>query len=352
MGTSAAVVAPPPTADRQVGVLWEHLRGFHAVHLISVGIDAGLWEALKAAQPATADALAAARGLHAPYVATWCKTAVSYGLLDAEGEDRYRFAPFMAEILSAPGHPLYLGAYVKVATAHIAADFARAPALFRSGGVHSFQDHGAEFSRLIADTTGGLQTVVARKLLPAVPGLRARLEAGARLLDVGCGAAGLMLRIAEAWPSARCHGVDIDAHGVAAARERIAAAGLSARVTVELAGPDGPRESDAFDVATMFEVLHEIAGPYRAGVLAQTFRALKPGGTLFVLDETYPSTAAELRDPDFAFSVQTGWNELVWGNVVPTRAEQEALLAEAGFVDLRRDMVAGTFTLLVARKPA
>jgi ubiquinone/menaquinone biosynthesis C-methylase UbiE len=160
-----------------------------------------------------------------------------------------------------------------------------------------------------------------------------------------------MTRIAQAWPSVRCHGVDVDAHGIAAARERIAAAGLADRVSVAQVGGDTPQEENAFDVATMFEVLHEIPLEHRTGVLSQTFRALKPGGIFFILDETYPSAHADLRKPDYAFSVQTAYNELTWGNVVPTREDQEALLAGAGFAEVARTMVAGMFTVLSAHKP-
>jgi hypothetical protein len=41
----------------------------------------------------------------------------------------------------------------------------------------------------------------------------------------------------------------------------------------------------------------------------------------------------------------------MWGNVVPTREEQERLLAEAGFAEAPQRSVFGEgFTLLVARK--
>jgi SAM-dependent methyltransferase len=342
---------PERSAERQSGLVWSYIKGFHATHLMATGIESGLFACIARRGAATPAEIAAETGLHAPYVTTWCRTACAYELLDAEGPAQFRLAPFMHEILVTRGDPRHIGAYVTVMQRYGGPDLADHARHYRDGGVFSFQQHGRDFSDLIAETTGGLQTFVARRLLPGVPGVRDRLEAGCRLLDVGCGGGGLMTRIAQAWPLVRCHGVDVDAHGIAAARERIAAAGLADRVSVAQVGGDTPQEENAFDVATMFEVLHEIPLEHRTGVLSQTFRALKPGGIFFILDETYPSAHADLRKPDYAFSVQTAYNELTWGNVVPTREDQEALLAGAGFGNVARTMVAGMFTVLSAHKP-
>jgi len=339
------------TAEQQSAMVWGYIKGFHATHLMGTGIEAGLFAAIDRRGVASATEIAAELGLYAPYVSTWCRTACAYELLDAEGAENFRLAPFMREILVSVGDPRHIGAYVTVMQRYGGPDLADQARLYRNGGVFTFQEHGRGFSDLIAATTGGLQTFVARRLLPGVAGARAQLEAGCRLLDVGCGAAGLMMRIAQAWPNVRCHGVDVDAHGIAAARTRIADAGLAERVTVAQVGGEAAQDADAFDIATMFEVLHEIPPVHRQEVMAQTFRALKPGGLFFILDETYPSTHADLRRPEYAFSVQTAYNELTWGNVVPTREAQEALLSDVGFRDLERAMVAGMFTVLTARKP-
>lgn len=348
----ASVTAPQErTAERQSAMVWTYIKGFHATHLMGTGIEAGLFAAIDKRGAASAAEIAAELGLHAPYVATWCRTACAYELLDADGPENFRLAPFMREILVATGDPRHIGAYVTVMQRYGGPDLADHARLYRDGGVFTFQQHGRDFSDLIAATTGGLQTFVARRLLPGVAGVRAQLEAGGRLLDVGCGAAGLMMRIAQAWPNVRCHGVDVDAHGIAAARARIADAGLAERVTVAQVGGETAQDAGAFDIATMFEVLHEIPLEHREAVMAQTFQALKPGGLFFILDETYPSTHADLRKPEYAFSIQTAYNELTWGNVVPTRDVQEALLTGAGFRAIERTMVAGMFTLLTARKP-
>ena len=54
--------------------------------------------------------------------------------------------------------------------------------------------------------------------LGAVPGLTARLAAGASVLDVGCGTGHAVNVAARAFPASRFVGLDIDGHAVAAAR--------------------------------------------------------------------------------------------------------------------------------------
>jgi SAM-dependent methyltransferase len=110
-----------------------------------------------------------------------------------------------------------------------------------------------------------------------------------------------------------------------------------------------PKES--FDVVLMVEVLHEIAPAIRPGVVRACAGALRPGGWLVILDETYPSTLAETRQPEFLFPLQTGLEELMWGNVIPTREEQERLLRDAGFAGpIERSLLGAGFTLLATRK--
>lgn len=79
--------------------------------------------------------------------------------------------------------------------------------------------------------------------------------------------------------------------------------------------------------------------------------ALRTGGWLVIVDETYPSTLAETRQPEFRFPLQTGLEELMWGNVIPTREEQERLLRAAGLSGrIERSLMGEGFTLLATQK--
>ena len=74
-------------------------------------------------------------------------------------------------------------------------------------------------------------------------------------------------------------------------------------------------------------------------------------GLLVILDETYPSTLQEAREPEFRSALQTGFEELICGNVIPTRQEQERLLREAGFTgEIRRAVIGQGLTLLTTQR--
>jgi hypothetical protein len=48
----------------------------------------------------------------------------------------------------------------------------------------------------------------------------------------------------------------------------------------------------------------------------------------------------------------TGFEEMVWGNVLPTREEQERLLRDAGLTGkIDRSVIGEGFTVLATQKP-
>ncbi len=341
--------SPAVTADEQVARIFAWRRGFNAMHLIDLGVRLGLFKSHADAPDATAAELAARRGFHEPYVRVWCTTAYGFGLLDANAEERLRLAPHIEAILAQPTHPRYLGGYVRLGTQFATDDYRLAPDAFRTGATSPFQGRSGEFAEAVAQAIAGVNVMVARKILRGLGGVAERLDAGGSLLEVGCGTGLLQLQLAKAFPSARCTGVDIDPTGLAAAREAVRRAGLDDRVRilegdVAIAVPEA-----SFDVVVMVEVLHEIAPQIRPSVVQACARALRPGGWIVIVDETYSATLAEARQEEFRFPLQTGLEELMWGNVVPTRAEQESLLRAAGFDGpIERSQFGEGFTLLVS----
>jgi ubiquinone/menaquinone biosynthesis C-methylase UbiE len=342
------------SADAQVARIFEWRRGFNTIHLIDLGIRIGLFKALSEAPGSTAAQIAAKLRLHVPYVDVWCKTAYGMELLDASEADqaaRYRLAPHLDTILATPGHPRYLGGYVRLGTDVAAQDFRRCVSAFATGAVKPFQGRGDEFNQAIAESTWGLQVVTAKKILPGLEGLPAMLDGG-EVLEVGCGTGNFLVQLAKAFPKARVLGVDIEADSLAAARSKIEQAGLSSRVQVRQGGVAEAVGPASVDAMVMIEVLHEIGAAIRPQVLRECGAALKPGGWMVIVDETYPTTLEEMRRAEFKFPLMTGFEELLWGNVIPTREEQERLLRDAGLTgEIQRALIGEGFTVLTTRKP-
>lgn len=343
---------PGITADTQTARIFEWRRGFNTIYLLDLGVKLGLFQALRQKPASSAGALSDALGLHAPYVETWCRTCYGMAVLDCDAEGRYSLAPHMDNILANPGHPRYMGGFLRLGTDVAAEDFRQCLDAFKTGAVKPFQGRGEDFAKAVADSTWGLQVVTAKKILPELAGVAERLNAGGTVLEVGCGTGNLLVQLARSFPQARCVGVDIDRDSLEVARGRITAAGLEGRAQAREGTVAQATEAGSFDAVVMVEVLHEIAPAIRPGVVAESARALRSGGWMVIVDETYPATREEMRHPDFRFPLHTGFEELYWGNVLPTRAEQEQMLHAAGFTGvIQRSLIGEGFTVLAARKP-
>ncbi|MBI4589067.1 MAG: methyltransferase domain-containing protein [Candidatus Rokubacteria bacterium] len=338
-----------PTPREQFPKLVEYIKGFRATYLAAAGVKLGLFQKITASPGLTAEQLAADLGLHAPYLLTWCRTAHAMGFLEADEGGRLRLAPGFEPILAEASSPWYYGGALGLIVDYEARDLGRLPELFGSGTAVPFQARGRKFSEQVGAATAGLHTLVARKLLPEVPGLSERLSRGVKALDVGCGCGGFLLALARAFPAGRYTGVDVDRPALTSARKAIRAAGFARRVKVKAASTDGFPLTGPFDLITLVQVFHEIRPDLRPGILGECRRLIAAEGWLVILDETYPSTWADLRAPENSRPVLTAFSELAMGNVIPTQAEQESLLAGAGFSVHTRATVGDGFTLLTAQ---
>ncbi|NMH98153.1 class I SAM-dependent methyltransferase [Pseudonocardia acidicola] len=350
----AAAVGPAITADGQVGRIFEWRRGFDVTWLLAVGLRSGIVHALAAHPGATATELAERLELHGPYTAAWLRTAQGFEIVDVD-RPGYRLAPHLDTILTDASDPRYLAGYILLGAEVATRDFEATAEAMRTGAVVPFQGRGDLFTRLVAEATRGLQTMTARGILPKLPGVAEALRHGGTVLEIGCGTGNLLLALAAQFPTARCIGVDIDADSLAAAGEKITTAGLDRRVTLHhgaVAEAVAQARPGGVDVVVLVEVLHEIAPALRPGVIGDAAAALRPGGWLVIVDETYPSTAEQAREPEYRFPLMTGFEELLWGNVLPTREEQEQLLAGAGLTGpVDRRLVGEGFTVLTTAKP-
>ena len=326
-----AVLSPETDRTSQMGKVFGYLKGLHATHAIDLGVRLGLFERL-AGGPAVPDELAAGLGLHAPYVRLWCQTACALELLDFDPDRGYLLAPHMDEVLARPQGTFYLGGFPQ-AHLQVARDYARYPELFARGAVFPYQEHDEPFLRSVAGATRSLPRMFLDAVLPGLPAIRDSLQAGATVLDLGCGAGYALVEFAERFPAVYGIGIDVEPASVQMAAELLRERGLTDRVTVHhITGAENwPVPDGSVDLVTTFLVLHEIEPSRKDAVIARCARALKPGGRLLIFDERYPSRLAELRDPVQIYAVMAQWYELTWGNVIDTAEDIVALVRRHGF---------------------
>lgn len=168
-------------------------------------------------------------------------------------------------------------------------------------------------------------------------------------MDVGCGGGWAVVHLAERFPHISCLGVDLEPYSVELARRLIAERGLADRCEAQVQSADQLADDGAYDVATSFLVVHEIAPALKQGAFAAVARALKPGGYFLIFDEVYPETDAGLRTMPSRFAALAQWYEVTWGNVVNTRSELVALCRTAG-LRVTEETAFSRFHILVAVK--
>lgn len=336
-----------PTLAQQVTRLYDLIGGYHATHLLEIGCALGVWEALTAAPGTTSAALAKRLGTEPFYTDVLCRTALAFGLLERAGAG-WRMAPHFDEILGRPDSAFYLGGAARVHML-VADDYREYVQRFREGTTRPFQAHGEAFIREVAEALKTLPRIFLDFVLPKLPVLAARLEAGARVLDVGCGGGWAIVQIAERFPQTRCVGVDVEPHSIKLARQLIAERGLAGRCEARLGSAHRLAEDGAYDIATSFLVVHEIAPELKPGVFLAVASALMPGGAFLIFDEAYPETDAELQTMPTRFAALAQWYELTWGNRVNTRTELHELCAKAN-LRVCEETTFSRFHILVATK--
>ena len=119
-------------------------------------------------------------------------------------------------------------------------------------------------------------------ILPLVPGLTERLQAGIRVLDAGCGRGRIIHRLATLFPNSRFTGIDLSEEAVRIARERTKDLRNVEYLAADLSDFDETATPDAYDLITTFDAIHDQGQPLR--VLKGIHRALADDGVYLMQD--------------------------------------------------------------------
>jgi SAM-dependent methyltransferase len=306
---------------------------------IVVGHRLGLYRA-HAAGPPTPDELAARTGTASRQVAEWLRgqAAGRYVEYDA-ATDTFSLTPEQAFALADPDGPVYApGAFV-LALGALRAESQITDA-FRTGAGMGWHEHhddvpaGCEmFFR-----PGYLANLVP-SWIPALDGVPAKLAAGARVADVGCGLGASTVLMAQAFPNSRFAGSDYHTASIELARKRAADGGVEDRTTFEVASAQD-FTGDDYDLVATFDCLHDMGDP--AGAARHVREAVAPDGTWLIVEPYAENTVAENLNP--VGRVYYGFSTYL---CVPNALSQDggyALGAQAGEAAIREIVLRAGFT--------
>ncbi len=260
--------------------------------LLLVGDRTGLFKAMAGAGPLTAAALAERAEVAERYSEEWLAVMAGAGYVDYDAASgTFRLPDEHALFLANPDSEYYLcGLFQAIPTMGGAVPLLAQA--FKSGGGVRFAEFGDELPKaLAAMNRASYDTRLVKSWLPALPEVVARLQAGGRAVDVGCGLGVVALALARGFPLAHISGIDLDDHSIALARAQAEAAGLSARVSFQAQAVEQLSHSPGWDLITTFDVVHDLPDPL--GALAHLRGALAEGGTYLMVE---PKVADELAD--------------------------------------------------------
>ena len=269
------------------------LNGGAIAMMTSIGHRTGLFDTMATLPPATSAEIAECAGLQERYVREWLGAMVTGGIVEVnEASTHYALPPEHAACLTRGARPGNMAATAQWIPLLGAVESQVVECFERGGGVP--YDAYERFHAVMAEESD--QTVVAvleDVLLPAVPGLVARLEAGIDVLDVGCGSGHALSTMARAFPRSRFTGYDLSPEAVLSARASARAEGL-ANLRFEARDVSQLPEVDRFDLVTAFDAIHDQARP--DVVLAAIASALRPDGTFLMQDIAGTSHVHEDRE--------------------------------------------------------
>jgi len=126
--------------------------------------------------------------------------------------------------------------------------------------------------------------------IPALEGVKEKLEAGARVADVGCGKGASTLLMAKAFPKSRFYGFDYHGKSIEAARESAKRQGVADQVTFEVAAAKEYPGKD-YDLVAVFDCLHDMGDP--VGAAKHVRESLGKNGTWMIVE---PFANDDLKD--------------------------------------------------------
>ena len=285
--------------DAFVERLFGSALGTMDVFTVYLGDRLGLYRALARHGSLTPGELAAQAGINARYAREWLEQQAATGILEVDDETkpalerRFTLPPGHAEALIDPESPFAMAAMCR----SLAALGGVLPTLvdaYRTGEGVSIE--GADAIEAQGDfNRPWLVHSFTTEYLPQVADVHAKLQAGARVADVACGAGWAAIAIARGYPNTTVDGFDFDEPSIELAQANAREAGVADRVTFRARDAADP-SSDRYDLAVIVEALHDMSRP--VDVLAAVRGILAPGGTVIVADERVADAFHAPADPN------------------------------------------------------
>jgi 2-polyprenyl-3-methyl-5-hydroxy-6-metoxy-1,4-benzoquinol methylase len=267
-------------------LVFSKLEGAVTSGMIHLGDRLGLYQSLSSfSHPVTSNELAASLQLHPRWVQEWIHNQAAARLIevsiDEHGIETYSMTPEAIVVLADELHPAFgMGMFHRLP--QTMAGLTALPESFRTGIGLDYDSHGPEGAVGIERSfEPWSRSYLLPVVLPALDGAVSRLQSGALVADIGCGAGGAALRMAQAFPKSSVTGYDISRYALDRALEKKS---IDETTNVHFVDPRvSPLPGDeSLDLVTAFDCIHDMTHPQ--DVMAAIRGSLKPNGIWLLVD--------------------------------------------------------------------
>jgi len=287
--------APRPTLDMDklnafVGQFVGDLGAAVHTGMVVIGEKLGLYKAL-AAGPMTSAELAAKTKTDERYLREWLASQAAGGYITYDDNaKRFSLNAEQAFTLANEDSPAYLPGAFELALGSLAA-VPRITESFRTGAGMGWNEHNESvFHGCEKFFRPGYAANLVSSWIPALHGVKEKLERGAKVADVGCGKGASTLLMAQAFPNSRFYGFDYHDKSVEGARESAKRLGVADRATFQVASAKEYPGKD-YDLVAVFDCLHDMGDP--VGAAKHVRESLAKGGTWMIVE---PFANDDLKD--------------------------------------------------------
>ena len=208
--------------------------------------------------------------------------------------ERYALPDEHAIVLTDENSPYFLGGAFQVTPPLIMAQD-HICQLFRTGQGMAWGEHNHDlFPGAERFWRSGYLASLVESWIPALDGVKRKLEDGATVADVGCGYGASLLLLAKSFPRSRFFGFDMHVPSIEYARAAAKEAGVADRVTFDVGNAEG-YPGTGYDLITFFDSLHDMGDPI--GAVRHARATLAPGGSLMIVEPMAGQRVEENLNP-------------------------------------------------------
>jgi SAM-dependent methyltransferase len=262
---------------------------------ILLGDRLGLYKAMGDGTPMTSAEIAKKAGLHERYVREWLSSQAASGYIDYQPDkNTFSLSPEQAMAFAEEGSPAFFaGAFDIVQATYL--DEPKVAEAFRTGKGVGWHDHSkCLFSGTERFFRPGYNANLVPNWIPALDGVEAKLKAGAKVADVGCGHGASTIVMAQAYPKSEFFGFDYHVPSIERAKVLAKEGGVGDRIKfAQASAKDFPAQN--YDLVAFFDCLHDMGDPVGAGKHVK--QTLAKDGTWMIVEPFAHDTLKDNLNP-------------------------------------------------------